>query len=250
MTARTDRYDVQALKGAISLEDLIQAHGVKLVRRGNELFGLCPFHSERTASFTVTPSKQLYHCCGCGAGGDHLSFLMEFHGEGFRDAADRLAQMVGGAAVPANDNRRQRRAPPREEALPVWIKSMPPSNAPPPDALRTCRQGEWVDDKVVARWAYRTTEGALVGYACRIEFPKADGSIGKDVIPLSWQVNTETGEARWRQGAFSEPRPLYGAELLAQRPEAAVLLVEGEKPAEAARPSRPCRPPCNRPARS
>lgn len=238
MTARRERerVDVEALTGAIDLHDLIaKVAGVEFKKRGKELFGLCPFHAEKTPSFTVTPAKRLYYCPGCGAGGDHIKFIMDYRSLGFLDAAEELARITGGE-MPANDNAPKQRAKSAPDVPPKWVKATPPARAPePPQRLRTYRQGQWVEDVVVARWEYRNAAGELVGYTCRIEFDKADGARGKDVIPLSWQVSTETGEARWRQGAFDEPRPLYGAELLADNRDARVVVVEGEKATDAAR---------------
>src|SRR5690606_7359824 len=68
---------------------------VKLVRRGREHTGLCPFHSERTPSFTVNDDKGFYHCFGCGAHGDAIAFLVEAEGLSFRDAVERLAARAG-----------------------------------------------------------------------------------------------------------------------------------------------------------
>src|SRR5439155_17678492 len=57
--------------------------------------GLCPFHSEKSPSFTVSPTKQLYHCFGCGAHGTAISFLMEYQGLSFIEAVNELANLVG-----------------------------------------------------------------------------------------------------------------------------------------------------------
>ena len=51
---------------------------VKLNKRGSTYFGLCPFHNEKTPSFSVTPAKQMYYCFGCGAGGNVITFVMEY----------------------------------------------------------------------------------------------------------------------------------------------------------------------------
>ena len=51
---------------------------VELKKRGSNYFGICPFHDEKTASFSVAPAKQIYHCFGCGSGGNVFSFLMEY----------------------------------------------------------------------------------------------------------------------------------------------------------------------------
>ncbi|MEM1412226.1 MAG: DNA primase [Pseudomonadota bacterium] len=68
---------------------------VPLKRTGNEFQALCPFHNENTPSFTVSPSKQFYHCFGCGAHGSAIGFLMEYEGLEFRDAVEDLAKSAG-----------------------------------------------------------------------------------------------------------------------------------------------------------
>jgi DNA primase len=73
------------------------ASRVPLKRQGKEYSSRCPFHDERSASFTVSPTKQFYHCFGCGAHGDAIRFLMEHSGMSFRDAVADLAQQVGTA---------------------------------------------------------------------------------------------------------------------------------------------------------
>src|SRR5690606_5522251 len=68
---------------------------VRLVRRGREHTGLCPFHHEKTPSFTVNDDKGFYHCFGCGAHGDVIRFVMETGNLPFREAVERLAQEAG-----------------------------------------------------------------------------------------------------------------------------------------------------------
>jgi len=65
---------------------------VDLKQRGANYFGICPFHNEKTASFSVAPSKQIFHCFGCGAGGNVFSFLMEFQKITFPEAVKHLAE--------------------------------------------------------------------------------------------------------------------------------------------------------------
>ncbi len=64
-------------------------------RSGQNLFGLCPFHSEKTPSFSVSPSRQIYHCFGCGKGGSVINFIMEIESLSFLEAVDFLARRVG-----------------------------------------------------------------------------------------------------------------------------------------------------------
>ncbi len=68
---------------------------VKLNRRGNTYFGLCPFHNEKTPSFSVTPSKQMYYCFGCGSGGNVYNFVMEYENYTFGEALQHLADRAG-----------------------------------------------------------------------------------------------------------------------------------------------------------
>ena len=75
---------------------------VPLTRKGANLWGLCPFHSEKTASFSVSPDKQIYHCFGCGKGGGVLSFLMEIENLTYPEAIRRLADKMG-MEVPEED---------------------------------------------------------------------------------------------------------------------------------------------------
>ena len=68
---------------------------VKLQRKGSSYFGLCPFHNEKSPSFSVSPSKQMYYCFGCGAGGNVFTFLMEYENFTFPEAVKALADRAG-----------------------------------------------------------------------------------------------------------------------------------------------------------
>ncbi len=68
---------------------------VKLTRKGNSYYGLCPFHNEKSPSFSVTPSKQMYYCFGCGAGGNVYTFIMEYENYSFGEALSYLASRAG-----------------------------------------------------------------------------------------------------------------------------------------------------------
>ena len=82
------------LRARITVSELI-ATKVKLVRRGREATGLCPFHNEKTPSFTVNDEKGFYHCFGCGAHGDIISFIMQIEGLSFPEAIEKLAGFSG-----------------------------------------------------------------------------------------------------------------------------------------------------------
>jgi DNA primase len=77
---------------------------VQLKKGGANYMGLCPFHNEKSPSFTVSPTKQFYHCFGCGAHGTSIGFLMEYSGLGYVDAIKELAQNIG-MVVPDNEDR-------------------------------------------------------------------------------------------------------------------------------------------------
>ena len=83
--------DLDGLKRNTDLAALVRAHGVELKKHGSrDLAGRCPFHVEKTASFIVTPAKNLFHCLGCGAAGGPIDFVMQAEGLTFRAAVDRL----------------------------------------------------------------------------------------------------------------------------------------------------------------
>ena len=75
--------------------DEVVGQYVSLTRRGSNLFGLCPFHSEKTASFSVAPDKGIYYCFGCHAGGGVVNFIMQIEGLDFPDAVRFLAKRAG-----------------------------------------------------------------------------------------------------------------------------------------------------------
>lgn len=85
---------IQELLTRIDVVDVVGRY-VQLKKAGANMQGLCPFHGEKTPSFTVSPSKQFYHCFGCGKSGDAINFLMEHNGMSFVDAVQELAQQCG-----------------------------------------------------------------------------------------------------------------------------------------------------------
>lgn len=108
----------------IARVDIVDVVGryVQLKKGGANYMGLCPFHNEKSPSFTVSPTKQFYHCFGCGAHGTAIGFLMEYSGVGFVDAVKDLAQS-NGMVVPDEDT-----MPPMQRAQ-MQAKSMALSEA-------------------------------------------------------------------------------------------------------------------------
>lgn len=82
------------LLARIDLIDVVDSR-VKLKKTGKNYSACCPFHNEKTPSFSVVPHKQFYHCFGCGASGNALKFVMEYDGLSFRDAVEKLASQAG-----------------------------------------------------------------------------------------------------------------------------------------------------------
>ena len=96
---------IQQLLARVDIVEVIDRH-VKLKKAGQNYSACCPFHNEKTPSFSVSPTKQFYHCFGCGVSGTAVSFLMEYNGMGFRDAVKELAEGVG-MALPLEANREE-----------------------------------------------------------------------------------------------------------------------------------------------
>ena len=94
MSGRIPQYFIDDLLARIDIVDLIDGF-VPLRQAGRNYSALCPFHDEKTASFTVSRDKQFYHCFGCGANGSAIGFLMEFHRLDFVSAVEELAERAG-----------------------------------------------------------------------------------------------------------------------------------------------------------
>ena len=88
------RFGESFLEEVVSRNDIVDVVSsyVALTRKGSNLFGLCPFHNEKTPSFSVAPDKQIYHCFGCKKGGGVINFIMEIEGLSFPEAVAFLAK--------------------------------------------------------------------------------------------------------------------------------------------------------------
>ena len=85
---------IEEVRSKNDIVDVISQY-VRLNKKGSTYFGLCPFHNEKTGSFSVSPNKQMYYCFGCGAGGNVFTFLMEYENFTFGEAMETLAERVG-----------------------------------------------------------------------------------------------------------------------------------------------------------
>ena len=108
---------IQELLSRVDVVDIVGRY-VQLKKGGANFMGLCPFHGEKSPSFTVSPSKQFFHCFGCGKNGNAIGFLMEHAGMGFVEAVQELANQCG-LQVPQDDispAERQRQAQQKQKA--------------------------------------------------------------------------------------------------------------------------------------
>ena len=92
--ARVSEETIERIRNTADIYDIV-AQYVDLKKRGRNYFGLCPFHSEKTPSFSVAPDKQIYHCFGCGAGGNVFSFIIEHQKISFIEAVQQLGHKYG-----------------------------------------------------------------------------------------------------------------------------------------------------------
>jgi putative DNA primase/helicase len=222
------KYDVAAIKAQHRLSDLV-SKVTKLTKHGPDHQGLCPFHSEKSPSFTVTDGTGLYYCFGCGASGDAITFVSDVYNLDFKDACAYLGGELQ-ADVVATKPREIAEAPsiyadlkPAEHMTDVeWIE--------PGQRVRVWnhKQAKWSTYKPTMVFPYLSAAGDLLGYVLRLEIN------GKKITPtVRWGIHPQTGELAWIVWPFDEPRPLYGLDKL--KPEGQVLVVEGEKATDAAR---------------
>lgn len=185
---------------------------IEVKRVGSNYKACCPFHDERTPSFTINPVDGYYHCFGCGVSGDAIGFVMEYTGSDFRAAVEKINGQL------PTDSATNHAAKPKP---PSWTPIIP---APLPSPAQFSHYRLGIPS---ATWHYRNIDGDTIGFACR--FDHADG--GKDVLPICVAAQPD-GEPKWRWLGFSKPRPLYGLHKLPAGRK--IMLVEGEKTADAA----------------
>lgn len=214
--------DIPALRAAVDLLAVVGSR-IQLTKRGKEAYGLCPFHEERTPSFSVTPDKGFCYCFGCGWGGDAIDFLRDLDGLSFQDACAQL-----GAADYTALPMKQGLAKPKPRL--AWWSTVPPAEQEKPESFALSGLGE--PSHV---WCYRTKDGQPWGYVARYEV-EHDGKKSKEIRQWTYGKDGQhsEGDCTWACKHFSRPRPLFGLDYLRGRPTAQSIIVEGEKTAEAA----------------
>ncbi len=113
---------VEEVRTRNDIVDVISGY-VKLQKKGRDYFGLCPFHNEKTPSFSVSGQKQMYYCFGCGAGGNVITFVMEYENESFAGALKILADRAG-VKLPEVDDSKEDRAKADRRALLLEINKV------------------------------------------------------------------------------------------------------------------------------
>ncbi|MCP8689145.1 DNA primase [Marinobacterium sedimentorum] len=103
MAGRIPQYFIDDLLARVNIIDVVDGRVERLKRAGKNYSGLCPFHKEKSPSFSVSPEKQFYYCFGCGAGGNAIGFLMEYDRLDFPVAVEELARLAG-MEVPRENN--------------------------------------------------------------------------------------------------------------------------------------------------
>jgi len=137
---RLPSINFDAIRDANPLSSIVGA-SLKLSRAGNEWKGCCPFHEDRSPSFTIFAGDRRFHCFGCGAAGDVLDYVQRVHGVGARDAA----AMLDGGSLPIVVHRAlpvEREQDRSEEALAIWRASVPAPGTPVESYLRG--RGLWL----------------------------------------------------------------------------------------------------------
>lgn len=170
---------------------------------------------------------------GSEGGGDPISLYAAKERVNQGQAAAALSRRLG-IPLPPREGRGNARKPKPTTILPVpdYAGELPKVRGyKDRDAAgrKSKEDQSWRDFPIVAAWPYLDAQGRRLGYACRIGFP--DGS--KDVVPLTW-CRGEDGKEKWTFQSFPQPRPLYGLDRLSARPGVQVIVVEGEKCADAA----------------
>ena len=225
------KYDPDQIKENNPIEGVVGKY-MDLKQNGAEFKGLCPFHSEKTPSFSVVPSKGFYHCFGCGAHGDAIDFQAEISNCSFQDACDIL-----GGTKEDTGKRKRRAALPQKDVYEGIEPIIPGQGAPTiisgerTPKIWNPKRGNFTHYTPSAHYPYLTAKRELYGHVLRVDFGD-----GKKITPAIMYCKLPDGTEGFCHYTFPEPRPLYNLDRLHDsKKKVPVLVVEGEKAAEAAR---------------
>lgn len=220
-------FDTAQIRADNPLSSVI-GKSIPLKRDGAEYRACCPFHKEKTASFTVSDEKGFYHCFGCGAHGDVIRWVADFYGVEFTEACEILGgkkEAPQRAHLPASDQKEKK----DDDAYAGLIPLYPLPEIKPNESVRywNPKRNHFVSSVPTMVFPYRNFEGQVRGYVIRIEID------GNKLTPQIRWIKKQDGTECFSMMPFDKPRPLYGLEKLATA-QGQVLLVEGEKCADAA----------------
>lgn len=230
------RRSVDEAKQRVRLSDVVSRHTTLKQRGRGEMVGLCPFHEERSPSFEVNDAKGLYHCYGCGARGDSLTFLMRKDGLSFIDAARALASDLFPSVTPADRVRvaeedEARRAAAIDDARTMWAACDPVEGTPAETYLRQAR-GLTLSIPACVRFGHVPTSRDDAG-AWKRPYPAmvlACTDLAGEVVGLQRVFLSDDGRSkRWgKRSKFSLGRPRGSAVRIGDAsPGADIILCEG-----------------------
>lgn len=226
------QFDADAIRSRHPLSDVASRYGLKLTADGKEWKACCPFHAEKTPSFTIYHAGggvDRFMCFGCGSHGDVIDFVQEWDGLDFRGACESLDGLPD-EPKPAPATRRNGHASNPYEG---WTVTTPPDDAPLFVAgVKTCsianpKRGRPTTYTPSLVHPYLDAMGSLQGYVLRVDIGD-----GRKITPQILWMTGPDGFEGWSHGSMPEPRPLYGLAELIANPIRQVLIVEGEKCAD------------------
>ena len=206
--------DSNEIKQNSNIVEVIYKH-LTLTKHGSEYYGICPFHDDKKSSLQVNESKQVFKCFACGVGGDSIEFLIKM-GRNYIEACNEIK----GISTLTETNPVQNKAKKPIKKQEWEFISVPPQEKPD---LTHYKFGKPSGD-----WVYHDKNGIKICYIARFNLPNGE----KQVIPMVYARKNNFEQWRW-QGIPSK-RPLYNLHLIVKNPKATILLVEGEKTADAA----------------
>lgn len=134
--------DIEDLKSRVNIVDVIK-NFVPLKRHGKDYFGCCPFHNEKTASFSINESEQFYHCFGCGESGDVIKFLQDINGWDFKQAAKYLGADIQETEISTGQVKKVR---PKTAKLPLTQVAFTANEIT--EFLRKCEVKNWQGENI------------------------------------------------------------------------------------------------------
>ena len=197
---------VESVRERNDIVDVVGSY-VSLKKRGSTYFGLCPFHNEKTPSFSVTPSKQMYYCFGCGAGGNVFTFLMEYEHMEFVEAVQELAGRCG-VTLPERElddreknekNRREKMLDANREAARYYYAYM---KQPGGSRIYEYFKGRGLSDETIRRFglgASGTFGRGLYSYLKRQGF---DDSLMEDAGLICFSEDRGAYDRFWSRAMF------------------------------------------------